>query len=109
MKKTILSTFLFSMLLGAGLVAAAPVSALPEAQASEAKLVVDINHAEAQRLTELPGVGATVAERIIAYREENGPFEKLEELMNVRGIGEKTFLKLKPFVTLGDGSERDRK
>jgi competence protein ComEA len=50
-----------------------------------------------------------VAKRIIAYREENGPFEKAEELMNVRGIGEKSFLKLQPHVTLGSDKEKRKK
>ena len=43
---------------------------------------------------------ASAAELIIEYRQKNGGFKKLEDLMNVRGIGEKTFLKLKPMLTL---------
>ena len=49
------------------------------------------------------------AKRIVAYREENGPFEKAEELMNVRGIGEKSFLKLQPHVTLGSDKDKRKK
>ena len=59
-----------------------------------------MNRATAADLEKLPSVGPKVAWRIIAYRRKKGPFKKIEELMNVRGIGEVTFLKLKPLVTL---------
>ena len=52
-------------------------------------------------LETLPGVGAKMAARIIEYRQKKGPFKKIEELMNVQGIGEKNFLKLKPQLTVG--------
>jgi competence protein ComEA len=57
--------------------------------------VVNINSASAAELEALPGIGAKTAARIIEYRQKNGPFKKIEELMNVRGVGEKNFLKLK--------------
>jgi competence protein ComEA len=44
-----------------------------------------------------------VAERILEYREKSGGFKKVEDLMNVRGIGEKSFLKLKPLITVSSG------
>ena len=62
--------------------------------------VVNINTASATEIATLPGVGAKMAARIIEYRQKNGPFKKIEELMNVRGIGEKNFLKLKPQITV---------
>jgi competence protein ComEA len=63
--------------------------------------VVNINTASATEIATLPGVGARMAARIIEYRQKNGPFKKVEELMNVRGIGEKNFLKLKPQLAVG--------
>lgn len=63
--------------------------------------VVNINTAKATELEALPGVGVKTAARIVEYRQKNGPFKKVEELMNVRGIGEKSFLKLKSQLTVG--------
>jgi comEA protein len=61
---------------------------------------VDLNVAGLQELESLPGIGPTMAQRIITFREENGPFEKIEDLMNVKGIGEKRFLQLKDLITV---------
>jgi competence protein ComEA len=66
-----------------------------------ATAVVNINTASATEIATLPGVGAKMAARIIEYRQKNGPFKKVEELMNVQGIGEKNFLKLKPQLAVG--------
>src|SRR5581483_11406720 len=62
---------------------------------------ININTASATDLQALPGVGAKTAQRIVEYRQKNGPFKKVEDLMNVRGIGEKNFLKLKPQLSVG--------
>jgi len=67
--------------------------------------VVNLNSASAAELEKLPGVGAATAARIIEYRQKKGPFKKIEELMNVQGIGEKSFLKLKPQITIGKAEE----
>ncbi|MEO8520281.1 MAG: helix-hairpin-helix domain-containing protein [Acidobacteriota bacterium] len=61
---------------------------------------VNINAATAAQLQTLPGVGASTAQRILDYRQKNGGFKKIEELMNVRGVGEKSFLKLKPLIVI---------
>ncbi len=61
---------------------------------------VNINTASATELVVLPGIGAKTAARIVEYRQKNGPFKKVEELMNVRGVGEKNFLKLKGQITV---------
>ncbi|MCY4659653.1 MAG: helix-hairpin-helix domain-containing protein [Acidobacteria bacterium] len=68
--------------------------------------LVDLNRGTLAELDTLPGVGPRTAQRIVEYREENGGFTRLEELMNVRGIGERTFLRLKPLVTVGSPDER---
>ncbi|MCH9650757.1 MAG: helix-hairpin-helix domain-containing protein [Deltaproteobacteria bacterium] len=61
---------------------------------------VNINQAGADELSLLPRVGPAIAERIVDFRKENGPFKTLEDLMLVRGIGEKTFDLLKPYLRL---------
>jgi competence protein ComEA len=70
--------------------------------AAAAPAVVNLNTATATQIATLPGVGEKAAQRIVEYREKNGGFKKIEELMNVKGIGEKSFLKLKPLITVGD-------
>jgi len=62
--------------------------------------IVNLNTAGAPELATLPGIGEKTAARIVEYRLKNGPFKKIEELMNVQGIGEKSFLKLKPQLTV---------
>ena len=62
---------------------------------------ININTASATDLQRLPGIGAKTASRVIEYRQKNGPFKKVEELMNVRGVGEKSFLKLKGQISVG--------
>ena len=62
---------------------------------------VNLNSASVAQLQTLPGIGASTAQRILEYRQKNGTFKKIEELMNVKGIGEKSFLKLKPLITVG--------
>ena len=82
---------------------AQPVSAQassPTAAKATVGATVNLNTASATEFEALPGIGAKTAARIIEYRQKNGPFKKVEELMNVRGIGEKNFLKLKPQITI---------
>jgi competence ComEA-like helix-hairpin-helix protein len=62
--------------------------------------VVNVNEADASQLALLPRVGPALAARIIEFRETNGKLEKAEDLILVRGIGEKTFELLEPFVTV---------
>jgi len=61
---------------------------------------LNLNAATVAQLEALPGIGRSTAERIVEYRQKSGGFKKAEDLMNVRGIGEKNFLKLKPLVTV---------
>ena len=62
---------------------------------------ININTADEAQLTTLNGIGATRAQAIIAYREENGPFASIEEIMNVQGIKEGTFAKIKDEIVVG--------
>jgi competence protein ComEA len=64
--------------------------------------LLDINQADAGRLTELPGIGPSKANAIVEYRKANGPFRSLEDLKKVKGIGEKTFQSIKHLITIGN-------
>jgi competence protein ComEA len=96
------------------LCAAAPIASAQSPARSSARAstaaatsasIVNINTASAMELDALPGIGAKTAARIVEYRQKNGPFKKVEELMNVRGVGEKNFLKLKAQITVGAKAE----
>lgn len=66
---------------------------------------ININTATAEELLELPGIGPAYAERIIEWREENGTFTSLEQLLEIKGIGEKRLENLRPYIKLGDDEE----
>ena len=89
-----------------GLVAAASAqeAARPSAKATTASASsgtpINLNTATVAQLETLPGIGKSTAERILEYRQKNGGFKKVEDLMNVRGVGEKSFLKLKSLITV---------
>lgn len=63
---------------------------------------VNLNTADREELTRLPGIGEKLAEEIIRYREENGDFGRIEEIMEISGIGEKTFQEIKEQITVGE-------
>jgi competence protein ComEA len=81
--------------------ASARQAAPDAAPASRGVTAVNLNTATADQLEALPGIGPATATRIVEYRQKNGPFKKIEDLMSIKGIGEKSFLKLKPLVTVG--------
>jgi competence protein ComEA len=85
--------------------AAQPTSAfrvLPSADATATPSVdlIDINSASPEELATLPGIGATTAQRIVEYRTEHGPFARLEDIMNVAGIGPATFDSIRTLITV---------
>jgi len=63
---------------------------------------IDLNRAEAWLLEALPGIGKTRAQAIVDYRNENGPFKRIEDLLQVKGIGQGTFEKIKDYITVSD-------
>ena len=67
---------------------------------------LDLNSATAEELAQLPGIGEELARRIVEYRAENGPFEAVEEIMEVSGIGEGKFAALEDRITV-DGKEAE--
>ena len=96
---TIILASIFVLVLGTAATAEqSGAPATPPAQSTTTP--VNLNTATAADLEKLPGIGPAVAARIIEYRQKSGGFKKIEELMNVRGIGEKVFLRLKPLVTI---------
>ena len=94
-------TQIFVALVLAVLITPALTLASPQAQAPAAvqKTTINLNTATVDQLMTLPGIGQKTAERILEYRTKSGGFKKIEELMNVKGIGEKSFLKIKPLVS----------
>ncbi|HET9467795.1 MAG TPA: helix-hairpin-helix domain-containing protein [Vicinamibacterales bacterium] len=67
--------------------------------------VVNLNSASAAQIASLPGIGPKTAQLVVQYRTKNGPFKKIEEIMNVRGIGEKSFLRIKDRLTVADAKK----
>ena len=89
--------------LALAIASALPLFAAPERAPQHP---VNLNTSTVTELMQLPHVGAKTAERIIAFRKQHGGFLRVEELMNVKGIGEKSFNRLKPYIKVGAGEAR---
>jgi comEA protein len=71
------------------------------AQTNTPKAKININTASQAELESLPRIGPKVAQRIIDYRTQNGNFKRVEDIMKVKGIGEKIFAQIKDLITVG--------
>jgi competence protein ComEA len=82
----------FALVVSSGLATAAAAKAAPTGK-------ININTATAQQLTALPGVGEKLAARIVEYRQKQGGFKNVSDLMNVQGLGEKNLAKIQAYLT----------
>jgi len=71
----------------------------------ELEFRIDVNTADWAEFTLLPGIGQTLAERIVAHRGQHGPFRTVDELANVKGIGPKTLRRIRPFLKAAAGQD----
>jgi comEA protein len=69
-----------------------------------AQYLVNLNQASWVEIAQLPGIGETLARRIIAWREEHGAIATLEDLKHVKGMGPKTIAAIEPYITFGDAA-----
>ena len=72
----------------------------PKESVSPVGELIDINRATAKEFERLPRIGPQIAGRIVAYREENGAFKRVDDITKVRGIGPKTLERLRPHLTM---------
>lgn len=86
--------------LGLALSAISAHPAVAEGDASPSHRAVNINQATSAELAHLPRVGTKLADRIVAHRTQHGPFKRAEDLMEVKGVGDKMFATLKPYLTV---------
>ncbi len=90
--RALLSALVFGLVLAAGTV--------PAFAAAKLSGVVNVNTASAEQLTLLPGIGEARAREIVAARQQRGGFKRVEDLLAIKGIGEASLAKLRPFVSL---------
>ncbi|MFN0278998.1 MAG: ComEA family DNA-binding protein [Pyrinomonadaceae bacterium] len=94
MCRTIFILIVFSLLTGCS----SRVVYEQQTSAAATQNTININTASAQELEQLPHIGRKTAEKIIQFREENVTFRRVEHIMQIRGISEKRFLKIQPFL-----------
>ena len=99
-KRTRNSVIALGLALAAGMSFSPGLKAAPAETSTHMQAPVNLNQASAEELTHLKGIGPKTAERILAYREEHGPFKTVDQLVEVKGIGNAKFQKLKDKVTI---------
>ena len=85
---------------------AAPALAAEKAAPTAPAVKVNINTASVDQLSALPGIGPKLAARIVEYRQKSGAFRSTQDLMNVKGVGEKNFARIQPHLTVGESAAR---
>lgn len=91
----------FALALGlVALLAGATAASAADQTAAPAKKTVNVNTASADELARLPRIGPSLAGKIVAHREQHGAFKRAEDLMEVKGVGEKMFALLKPYLSV---------
>jgi len=102
----LLAVFLAAAAIAPGRAASPPPARGDASAKSVPSAPVDVNTASAAELQAIPGIGKALAQRIIEFREKNGPFDQVDDLVKVRGIGEKSIVRLKPYLTAGAAKAR---
>lgn len=97
-RRVVLFTMLMTLWNSFGALPASAQSTKPPVSARVE--LINLNTSTAAQLALLPGIGPKTAELIIQYRQKAGGFKKIEEIMNVRGIGEKSFLKIRNLISV---------
>ncbi len=99
MKNFMIRSVVLSVVFGLVFSFVFPLTAQAAEKSSEKK--ININTASVAELQELPRIGEKVAQRIVDFRKTHGKFKKIEEIMKVKGIGEKTFQQIRDRITVG--------
>lgn len=109
--KCVWLSLVVSLLLTPGAFAASPAPDGSLTSAAEAQPLtpkVNVNTAGIAELQTLPGIGPALAGRVVAYRQEHGPFRSVEDLLAVKGIGARLVTKLRDRVTVGEGRKKPK-
>ena len=102
-RRRIAPVLVLSAALAAVTLTAPPVVPPASAAAPAETKPVDLNAAGSDELEAVPGIGKSLAAKIVAFREKNGAFKSVDDLLKVQGVGEKSLEKLRPYLTVSKG------